>query len=147
MNLNKCIDLLKQGQPYYHTPTPELSYDAGREMAQTWADMILIDFEHRHFDVSGLAKFMKGLTAGGSTASGHLTPTVVTTLPHNAISVEEVSYNAWQMRHSLETSFPKTSAAEAGKPPLPSFGACSHANTSKLSPVGHSIRTVSCSSA
>ena len=46
---------------------------------------------------------MKGLHAGGPTASGHLTPTVVTTLPHNAISVDEVRYNAWQMRHALTT--------------------------------------------
>ena len=103
MGINKCIDLLKEGQPFYATHTPELTYDAGVEMAQTWADMILVDFEHRHFDMGGLTAFMKGLTAGGPTASGHLTPTVVTTLPHNAISVEEVRYNAWQMRHALTT--------------------------------------------
>ena len=103
MGINKCIDLLKEGQPFYATHTPELTYDAGVELAQTWADMILIDFEHRHFDVGGLGDFMKGLHAGGPTASGHLTPTVVTTLPHNAITVEEVRYNAWQMRHALTT--------------------------------------------
>ena len=103
MGINKCIDLLKQGQPFYATHTPDLSYDAGVELAQTWADMILIDFEHRNFNVGGLEQFMKGLKAGGPTPSGHLTPTVVTTLPHNAISVEEVRYNAWQMRHALTT--------------------------------------------
>ncbi len=103
MGINKCIDLLKEGQPFYATHTPELTYDAGVELAQTWADMILIDFEHRHFDVGGLGDFMKGLKAGGPTPSGHLTPTVVTTLPHNAISVDEVRYNAWQMRHALTT--------------------------------------------
>ena len=103
MGINKCIDLLKQGQPFYATHTPELSYDAGVDMAQTWADMILVDFEHHHFDIGGLGQFMKGLTAGGPTASGHLTPTVVTTLPHSAITVEEVRYNAWQMRHALST--------------------------------------------
>ena len=65
MGINKCIDLLKQGQPFYHTPTPELSYDAGREMAQTWADMVLIDFEHHHFDIGGLYQFMRGLKDGG----------------------------------------------------------------------------------
>ena len=54
MGINKCIDLLKEGQPFYATHAPELNYDAGVELAQTWADMILIDFEHRHFDVGGL---------------------------------------------------------------------------------------------
>ena len=103
MGINKCIDLLKQGQPYYHTPTPELSYDAGREMAQTWADMVLIDFEHHHFDIGGLYQFMRGLKDGGPTPSGHPTPAVVTSLPHSAYSPEEVQYNAWQMRHALTT--------------------------------------------
>ncbi len=103
MRINKCIDLLEQGQPFYHHPTPELSYDAGKEMAQTWADMILIDFEHHHFDIGGLTAFMKGLKDGGPTPSGHPTPTVVASLPHNAISAEEVIYNAWQVRHALST--------------------------------------------
>ncbi len=103
MRLNKCIELLEQGQPFYHHGVPELSYDAGVENAQTWADMILIDFEHNHFDIGGLEALMKGLKAGGPTPSGHLTPTVVVSLPHNAISAEEVKYNAWQMRHALST--------------------------------------------
>ena len=103
MRINKCIELLEQGQPIYATHAPELTYEVGVEMAQTWADMILIDFEHRHFDVGGMTKFMQGLKAGGPTPSGHLTPTVVCTLPHNAITVEEVRYNAWQMRHALTT--------------------------------------------
>ncbi len=103
MRINKCIELLEQGQPFYHHGAPELSYDAGVETAQTWADMILIDFEHHHFDIGGLGEFMKGLKAGGPTPSGHPTPTVVASLPHNAISAEEVRYNAWQMRHALST--------------------------------------------
>ena len=103
MRINKCIELLEQGQPFYHHGAPELSYDAGVETAQPWADMILIDFEHHHFDIGGLGEFMKGLKAGGPTPSGHPTPTVVASLPHNAISAEEVRYNAWQMRHALST--------------------------------------------
>ena len=103
MRINKCIDLLEQGQTIYATHTPELTFEAGVNLAQTWADMILVDFEHHHFDIGGLGTFMKGLKAGGPTASGHLTPTVVATLPHNAITPEEVKYNAWQMRHALST--------------------------------------------
>ncbi len=101
--INKCIELLAEGQPIYAIGAPELSYDAGREMSQTWADMLLVEFEHHPFDTVGLAKFMECLKDGGPTPSGHSTPTVVATLPSNCISREEVLYNAWQSRHILST--------------------------------------------
>ena len=101
--INKCIELLEQGQDIFTAGAPELTYEAGREMAQTWADMILTDFEHHPFDVVGLMNFMRGLKDGGPTPSGHPTPTVVTTLPSNCISAEEVYYNAWQVRQVLTT--------------------------------------------
>lgn len=101
--VNKCIDLIEQGIPIFVTSIDpiDLSYDAGMEMAGTWADMIGVDFEHYPFNVVGLAKFMKGLKDGGPTASGHPTPTVIPTLPSNCISPEEVIYNAWQVRQVL----------------------------------------------
>ena len=99
--INKCIELIEQGQPVFSTGAPELTYEAGRDMAQTWADMILVEFEHHAFDTIGLYKFMQGLHDGGPTPSGHPTPTVICTLPSNCISPEEVRYNAWQSRHVL----------------------------------------------
>jgi 4-hydroxy-2-oxoheptanedioate aldolase len=101
--INKCIELLEQDQPIYLTHPRALNYDAGLEDAKTWADLMLIDFEHRPFDAIGLTEYMRGLKDGGPTASGHPTPTVVCTLPANAISPEEVRYNAWQARHVLTT--------------------------------------------
>ena len=101
--INKCIELLEQGVPLFSTSAPELTYEAGREMAQTWADIIQTDFEHHPFDTVGLAKFMRGLRDGGPTPSGHPTPTVITTLPSNCMTAEEVVYNAWQTRHVLST--------------------------------------------
>ena len=101
--INKAIELLEDGQPVYASHPGELSYDSGIELSQTWADILLIDFEHHPFDTVGLTHFMKGLRDGGPTPSGHLTPTVITTLPHNAITREEVLYNAWQARHALTT--------------------------------------------
>ena len=101
--INKCIELLEQGQPVYVTGAAELTYEAGRDLAQTWADMVLIDFEHHAFDVAGLTNLMHGLKDGGPTPSGHPTPTVITTLPSNCMSSEEVLYNAWQVRHVLAT--------------------------------------------
>lgn len=101
--VNKAIELLEEGQPVYVTHTRELTYDAGRDMAQTWGDLVIVDFEHHAFDIVGLTAFMNGLKDGGPTPSGHLTPTVITTLPSNCISPEEVIYNAWQVRHVLTT--------------------------------------------
>ena len=99
--INKCIELIQQGQPVFSTGARELTYEAGREMANTWADMVQVEFEHHPFDTVGLTKFMQGLKDGGPTPSGHPTPTVVCTLPSNCISPEEVRYNAWQSRHVL----------------------------------------------
>ena len=101
--INKCIELLEQGQPIFSTSAPELSYDAGRDLAQTPADMIMVEFEHHAFDMVGLGKFMQGLKDGGPTPSGHATPTVITSLPANATTREEVLANAWQTRHALAT--------------------------------------------
>ncbi len=99
--VNKVIELLEHGQPVLSTGAHELTYEAGLDMAQTWADMIQVEFEHHAFDPVGLYKFMQGLHAGGPTPSGHPTPTVISTLPSNCISPEEVRYNAWQSRHVL----------------------------------------------
>ena len=46
---------------------------------------------------------MQGLHDGGPTPSGHPTPTVITTVPSNCMTPEEVLYNAWQIRHVLST--------------------------------------------
>ena len=70
-------------------------------MSNTWADLLLVDFEHHYFDVKGLHEFMKGLKAGGPTKSGHLTPAVITTLPSNARCVNEVLAYELHSRHVL----------------------------------------------
>ena len=101
VRVNKVIELISRGQPVYAIGVRELTYERGRQHAQTWADLILIDFEHHPFDAVGLTAFMHGLLEGGPTKSGHLTPTVITTLPSNCTSREEVLYNAWQARHVL----------------------------------------------
>lgn len=101
--INKCIELLEQNQPIYQTDAEALTYEAGRDQAKTWADLIRVEFEHHPFDTAGLSAYMRGLKDGGPTASGHLTPTVIATLPSNCITAEEVTYNAWQSRHVLST--------------------------------------------
>lgn len=99
--INRCIELLEQGECLYYTGAGELSYENGKKQAKTWADFLLADFEHNPFDISGLRAFMKGLVDGGPTNSGHRTPAVLATVPSNARTVDEVRANAWQIRHVL----------------------------------------------
>ena len=65
VRINKCIELIQQNQAIFAVSAPELTYDCGVEMSQTWADLIQFDFEHHPFDTVGLAQFMKGLRDGG----------------------------------------------------------------------------------
>ena len=99
--INRCIELLEQGQPIYYTDAGLLTFENGLQQANTWADFLITDFEHNPFNVQGLNEFMKGLVAGGPTRSGHRTPTVISTLPSNARTVDEVRVNAWQIRQVL----------------------------------------------
>ena len=79
--INKCIELIKDNQAIFAISAPELTYECGKELSQTWADMIQYDFEHSPFDTVGLSQFMQGLHDGGPTRSGQPTPTVITTVP------------------------------------------------------------------
>ena len=101
--VNRCIELLEQGQPvYYDRVDPlELSYDLGRELSGTWADYLRIEFEHQGLDAVALSRFMRGMVDAGPTRSGHRTPTVMCTLPATGMSADEVRLNAWQIRHIL----------------------------------------------
>ena len=77
--VNRAIELLEQGQPVYYTQVTDLSHASGVRHARTWADYLAIDLEHHPFDIDRLLQFMRGLVAGGPTASGHRTPAVIVT--------------------------------------------------------------------
>ena len=99
--INRVIELIESGEPVYYTGTGELTYENGLKQASTWADFLITDFEHYAFDVAGLTAFMKGLVDGGPTKAGHRTPAVISTLPSNCRTVDEVRANAWQIRQVL----------------------------------------------
>lgn len=102
--INRAIELLSQDQAIYymgHHTGHDLSFEAGKNDAQTWADYINIGMEHGAFDLGGLEQYMRGLVEGGPTKSGHRTPTVVVEVPVNGLSEEMVRHNAWQMRQLL----------------------------------------------
>ncbi len=99
--INRCIDLLEAGHPIYYTDAGPLGYEDGRRQASTWADYLVIDFEHRPFDVVGLEAFMRGLVDGGPTPDGYRMPTVIAVVPSNCRSRAEVEVNAWQLRQVL----------------------------------------------
>ena len=99
--INKCIELLEQGEYLFYNGTGELTYENGKKQAKTWADFLLTDFEHSPFDITGLRAFMQGLVDGGPTKSGHRITPVLATLPSNARTADEVRANAWQVRQVL----------------------------------------------
>ena len=100
--INRCIELYESGEPLYYTGMSErLTYERGREMAGTWADFILVEFEHHGLDTRGLVDFMRGLRDAGPTPTGHRTPTVLCTLAVNGLSEDSVRANDWQIRHIL----------------------------------------------
>ena len=44
--INRAVELLALGQPIYYSGVHELSYAAGKEAAQTWADYLQVEMEH-----------------------------------------------------------------------------------------------------
>ena len=106
--INRAIELLSQGQPIYYTGGHDgiagtNAFEAGKKMAQTWADYINYDMEHAPFDVAALSEFMRGLVAGGPTKSGHRTPTVIVTLPTDGTDEATMRYNSWMVKQVLAT--------------------------------------------
>ena len=99
--INRALELLEQGQPIYYTDSGPLTYDNGKAMARTWADYLAVDLEHGAWDLPGLGEFMRGLVDGGPTASGHRTPTVITTVPTDGTDEAVVRANAWMFKQVL----------------------------------------------
>jgi 4-hydroxy-2-oxoheptanedioate aldolase len=98
--INKCIELLEQGQPIYYVDGSG-GYDEGKALAPTWADYVWYDMEHAPFDVARLRSFMQGLVDGGPTPSGHRTPAVIVTLPVLGVDVETMKGGAWMVQQVL----------------------------------------------
>jgi 4-hydroxy-2-oxoheptanedioate aldolase len=102
--INRAVELLGQDQAIYYMGPHSghvLTYEQGKEDAQTWADYINVGMEHGSFDMAGLAEYMRGLVDGGPTKSGHRTPAVVVEAPVNGTDELNVRHNAWQFRQIL----------------------------------------------
>lgn len=103
---NKVIELWEDGQPAYYTtvrPTRGVdSYELGKAMCKTWADMINYDMEHDLFDMRELRDFMQGLADGGGTRSGHRMPVVFVTCPVLGLSEDYMLANSWVLGQILD---------------------------------------------
>lgn len=100
--LNKVVELLEQDQPVYYTGAGPLTFDQGKKMAQTYADMLAIEFEHGAPDFTALREFMRGLREGGPTRSGHLTPAVFVAMPVLGLNEAQMYANSWVVRALLD---------------------------------------------
>src|SRR5215831_6897867 len=104
--INRAIELLQQGQPVYYTGSHEGTsggLEQGVKDAQTYADYISYDMEHAPYDIRQLADYMRGLTQGGPTKSGHRTPAVIVNVPVNGLDGATVRANAWMFNQVLAT--------------------------------------------
>jgi 4-hydroxy-2-oxoheptanedioate aldolase len=103
---NKVIELWEDGQPaYYTTVRPARgvdSYELGKAMCKTWADMINYDMEHDLFDFRELRDFMQGLADGGGTRSGHRMPVVFVTCPVLGLNEDYMLANSWVLGQLLD---------------------------------------------
>lgn len=98
--VNKCIELLEQGQPVYYLDTYG-GYEEGKKLAKTWADYLVFNMEHKPLDFTLLREFMRGLVEGGPTPSGHRTPTVIVVLPLLGLDSQTVKSNGWMVEQAL----------------------------------------------
>ncbi len=100
--INRAIELLESGQPvYYSGVRGGLSYESGTAHRDTWADYLMVDFEHGSFDLVGLSAFMRGLVDAGTTRSGHRTPAVICTIPTDGTDENVMRANAWMVKQVL----------------------------------------------
>ena len=102
---NRAVEGLANGGPIFYTgghTGAELTFEAGRDAAGTWADYINVGMEHGTFDLAGLDRFMRGLGAAHreARADGPM-PAVLVELPVEGASAEIVRANAWQVRQLL----------------------------------------------
>ncbi|MEO9023354.1 MAG: hypothetical protein ABI237_15835 [Ginsengibacter sp.] len=98
--INKCIELLEQGQPIYYIDSYG-GYDEGKKLAKTWADYIVYNTEHKPLNFTLLHEFMRGLVDGGPTPSGHRTPAVIVVLPLLGLDSTTVKANGWMIEQAL----------------------------------------------
>jgi len=113
--INKCIELFVQGQPVYYKGAYG-GYEKGLELSQTWADYIVYNMEHKPLNFSLLNDFMRGLVDGGSTPSGHRTPTVIVVLPLLGLDAGTVQAGGWMVEQALAQGVHGVHVARARNP-------------------------------
>ena len=79
----------------------ELTREAGKRAALSWADYINIGMEHGVLDLAGLGAFMQGWGQSTSLQGGRPKPAVIVELPVEGASAALVRANAWQVRQIL----------------------------------------------
>ena len=100
--INRAIELLEAGQPIYYAGVHGgLTYENGTAHRDTWADYLMVEFEHGAFNPVGLGEFMRGLVDAGATRSGHRTPAVICTLPTDGTDENVMRANAWMVKQVL----------------------------------------------
>jgi len=149
--INRAIELLEAEQPiYYSGVRGGLNYRNGTVHRDTWADYLIVEFEHGAFDPVGLGEFMRGLVDAGPTRSGHGTPAVICTLPTDGTDENVMRANAWMVKqvlargvHGILLCHAESPAAvkvfvESARYPFQTIGVSDSANAANASGNGES---------
>ena len=101
--VNAAIALLQRGLPIFGTSLAALGLSLGASdgarAAAAWPDWIIVDLEHRPYDIAGLARFMEGY-AGARRADA---PCIGVTLPFDGCDGAAVRANGWIVKQVLAT--------------------------------------------
>jgi 4-hydroxy-2-oxoheptanedioate aldolase len=99
--INPVIDTLRAGAPIFGARVSDVSHAGGLASAGSWADWLMVEMEHRPYDIAALAAFMRG-HAEGRMRSGRA-PAITVTLPLDGTDAATIRANSWMIKQVLAT--------------------------------------------
>src|ERR1044072_6027928 len=75
-HVNRVIDTWLKNQPVYYSQLSAAGYHEGKKLEATKADYLTYEMERGALDFKDLREFMRGLSEGAPTRTGHKTPAV-----------------------------------------------------------------------
>jgi 4-hydroxy-2-oxoheptanedioate aldolase len=102
--INRAVALLASGKPVFAGPAGPMTEENGRRAASSWADWLIVELEHRPYDIAALAAFMRGYAeAVKEFPAGVHPPGIGVTLPFDGIDSASVRANGWIVKQVLAT--------------------------------------------
>lgn len=102
--IHRAIPLLAAGLPVFAGPAGDMTFENGRRAAGSWADWLIVEMEHRPYDIAALAAFMRGYAQAAQRIGGRQAlPGIGVTLPFDGTDAASVRANGWLVKQVLAT--------------------------------------------